>query len=406
MEFCFSEQRRDPSLAGLTPDQLVETCAPRWTSQPAAQAGKSSWKGMDSYGRSLSELQDREKKRLLEQREMEEEVRATVELALQCRSLPDQQFYLVQTGVFCLTAEGGVVPAELSIARISLRRGLQDMYHTFIEPGPIPKGYRADCYENSKATHKIPLDLNLMNGNYEEIIEEILEFLLPSDAVQSMPRLFTLPRHYRQTQLVLDWLKGRAGGELADLVTFKLASLPVLLFHLMQDSAVEVGESERSSTAGSCSAATNSSWSSAAATDGRERVPTVSLAEAQLERDLYIYVSELDCDWHRENVETMHCTSASLARWSFMLFSLACPRYRLPMLAGVHYPLDAEVEGTVYTASSTAASSSQSADSFITQATTETPAVDKEEWRRASIRLSLSMSLRSDSMDENYSFRK
>lgn len=46
----------------------------------------------------------------------------------------------------------------------------------------------------------------------------------------------------------------------------------------------------------------------------RERVPTVSLAEAQLERDLYIYVSELDCDWHRENVETMHCTSASLAR--------------------------------------------------------------------------------------------
>ena len=76
------------------------------------------------------------------------------------------------------------------------------------------------------------------------------------------------------------------------------------------------------------------------------------------------------------------------------------------MLAGVHYPLDAEVEGTVYTASSTAASSSQSADSFLTQATTETPAVDKEEWRRASIRLSLSMSLRSDSMDENYSFRK
>ena len=46
----------------------------------------------------------------------------------------------------------------------------------------------------------------------------------------------------------------------------------------------------------------------------RERVPTVSLAEAQLERDLYIYVSELECDWHRENVETMHCTSASLAR--------------------------------------------------------------------------------------------
>ena len=107
-----------------------------------------------------------------------------------------------------------------------------------------------------------------MNGDYEEIIEDILEFLLPSNAVQSMPRLFTLPRHYKQNQLVLDWLKGRAGGELADLVTFKLASLPVLLFHLMQDSAVEVEDSDRSSAVGSCSAATTSSWSSAAATDG------------------------------------------------------------------------------------------------------------------------------------------
>ena len=73
----------------------------------------------------------------------------------------------VQTGVFCLTAEGGVVPAELSIARISLRRGLQDMYHTFIEPGPIPKGYRADCYENSKATHKIPLVTQMQTGRFQ-----------------------------------------------------------------------------------------------------------------------------------------------------------------------------------------------------------------------------------------------
>ena len=51
--------------------------------------------------------------------------------------------------------------------------------HVFIEPGPVPKGYRADCTENSNATHKIPLDLAMFNANYQEIVEDVLEFLLP-----------------------------------------------------------------------------------------------------------------------------------------------------------------------------------------------------------------------------------
>ena len=55
------------------------------------------------------------------------------------------------SNVFCLTAEGGVVPAELSLARMSLRKGVEEVYHVFIEPGTLPKGYRTDCTENSKA---------------------------------------------------------------------------------------------------------------------------------------------------------------------------------------------------------------------------------------------------------------
>ena len=68
----------------------------------------------------------------------------------------------MHTNVFCLTAEGGVVPAELSLARMSLRKGVEEVYHVLLEPGIL--GYRAEYTENSKATHKIPLDLVLFNG--------------------------------------------------------------------------------------------------------------------------------------------------------------------------------------------------------------------------------------------------
>ena len=63
----------------------------------------------------------------------------------------DEHFYIVHTNDFCLTAKGGVVPAELSLARMFLRKVVEDTYHVFIEPGTLPKGYRADCSENSKS---------------------------------------------------------------------------------------------------------------------------------------------------------------------------------------------------------------------------------------------------------------
>ena len=37
MKFCFSQQKNDSSLSGLSIDQLVARCSPRWESLPASQ---------------------------------------------------------------------------------------------------------------------------------------------------------------------------------------------------------------------------------------------------------------------------------------------------------------------------------------------------------------------------------
>ena len=100
-----------------------------------------------------------------------------------------------------------------------------------LEPGTL--GYRAEYTENSKATHKIPLDL--FNGNYQQIMEEMLEFLRALPDCREFPPLYCLPKYKSQNLLVMAWLLSRVQEDLAVEIRFKVYSLPVLLYELARD---------------------------------------------------------------------------------------------------------------------------------------------------------------------------
>ena len=116
----------------------------------------------------------------MEQENMKTDIKSKLDRPLMNHrvEVEDVCFQLLHTSVFCLTAEIGLVPAELNLARMSLRKGAEKVFQMFIEPGTLHKGYRTDCTENSKATHKIPLDFALFNDNYQQLVEDVLEFLL------------------------------------------------------------------------------------------------------------------------------------------------------------------------------------------------------------------------------------
>ena len=86
-------------------------------------------------------------------------------------SLETKMFYLLTTSVFCVTAEKQIVPAELSLARFSLKAGVVGTYQVLVEPGTVPRGYLADCVANSLATHHIPVDHPGLCGDYNQILE-------------------------------------------------------------------------------------------------------------------------------------------------------------------------------------------------------------------------------------------
>jgi len=337
-QFCRQKQRDNPSWSTLSPPELVDQCSPLWTGLSVEERSRYTKKcreeavgfrgsglvrgGYDSYGRPLDQLASRARQQEIELENMKTDIKVRVDKALMMGQLEADSFYLIHTNVFCLTAENGVVPAELSLVRMSLKKGVEEVYQVFIEPGTLPKGYRADCMENSNATHKIPLDLHLFNGNYLKIVEDILEFLLSQPGCQELPPLYCLPKYNKQNKLVLSWLLDKVPEDLAEEVKFKLYSLPVLLY--------EVAREENKSTDSSSSVSSHSSYYDT-------RVPTISLAEAQLDRDVYIYTPGLSCAWH-EDVETSHCTTATLNRWSYMMFSLSCPLYGIELLPGRHKP--------------------------------------------------------------------
>jgi len=264
--------------------------------------------GFDSYGRPLEMLLSREAQEQAETLIMQEEIKGWVEDGARNGKLSHFHFYIIQANVFCLTDEGGVVPAEISLARVSLSSGVEEVYHELIHPGPLPLGYRADCIYNASKTHKIPLDMAGANQDYSSILAGITSFIGRTPSGQ-VPPVYILPKFRFQTQRVVNWLKEKA-NRVSDTLS-NLFSLPCLLFHMAR-----VGKE----------------------IPGCVYVPTEHLAEVQLDRDVFLYTVGMACAWHQEQDETVHCSAALVRRWAFIFCHICCPRHELELLPGRHRP--------------------------------------------------------------------
>ncbi|KAK2710943.1 hypothetical protein QYM36_012194 [Artemia franciscana] len=56
-----------------------------------------------------------------------------------------------------LTEEKEYLPCEVAIAKFSLKKGVEKVYHCLIKPGQIPVGYAFAAKEHSEKTHEIPV---------------------------------------------------------------------------------------------------------------------------------------------------------------------------------------------------------------------------------------------------------
>ena len=104
-----------------------------------------------------------------------------------------------------------------------------------------------------------------------------MEFLLPLPDSGELPPLYCLPKLKMQNKMMLFWLLDRLQEDLAVEVKFKMYSLRVLLYELARE--------EKKFT--------NASLSLSSLYFCDTRVPTISIAEVQLDRDMFIYTPVL-----------------------------------------------------------------------------------------------------------------
>jgi len=134
--------------------------------------------GYDSLGNPLADIKRRDQERAREVRDKVDSVATMVENGSLAGTLETTTFNIIESNVFVKIEEDKVyVPAEISIAKFSLREGVVEVYQAFPRAGAIPLGYKRECLESSNHGHKIPLedmavmDADVSNNNNNKTVE-------------------------------------------------------------------------------------------------------------------------------------------------------------------------------------------------------------------------------------------
>lgn len=137
-------------------------------------------------------------------------------------------------------------PAELAIAKFSLKRGIIDEFHILINPGELPIGSAFEAKDFSMRYHRLPLPPKckpepkcktekfyepVMEKDYEIVLEKMMMFLAP---MEKLPIFFTEGnvRHdamrWRKTRKILEKIilqSGKAEDLMDDIKVYPMDEL-------------------------------------------------------------------------------------------------------------------------------------------------------------------------------------
>jgi protein maelstrom len=169
---------------------------------------------LDSAGELISERRDyfleNEERRRRKNEEMKREI--TID-----KNIPLYKFYFLDIQGFCELKElkrDRWLPCEIAIAEFSLIHGIHTTFHQFVDPGPIPMGYRYEAQSQSERTHMVPVEgFELATKNYRQLLTDLKSFTNQSVAGASpvCPLIFAKKDNVERVEYLLNWLTIKAG---------------------------------------------------------------------------------------------------------------------------------------------------------------------------------------------------
>ncbi|XP_020384233.2 protein maelstrom homolog isoform X1 [Rhincodon typus] len=200
------------------------------------------------------------------------------------------------------------LPCEMACVKYSLKNGIINEFHCFIDPGVIPCGFRYHCQVSSDATHKIPLsNFELASSSYSEIFQRFCAFLRPVRSNGFPPVYCKLAECFR-VNWCLNWLARKAGR-----------GTPVNVFELEEliEKLYEHKLKEK---------------------------PSKASVERMLDVMIWDYATNTRCKWHDEH-DIVYCALATTKKYAYCISDSLASIYKFEVTSA-HIPKKELTYGT------------------------------------------------------------
>lgn len=240
------------------------------------------------------------------------------EMVPDTEELDDVVFYFISTEHFYSTGTR-MYPAEIALAKFSLRKGIIDDMYVRINPGKLPLGAAADAQEKSDKFHKYPLP-PFTEGEQDplNILGAIVDFLHP---MEKLPTFFADGNtrddktKLENTCKIVDQILRDAGEDDA---AKSLCIYPIdELFFALNKKAI-------------------ANMNRLYGTD-KDLFPSISYAAEMYDIDEHRHVAE-KCKFHAD-LDCPHCCLSKVRRMCFTFSKWCSDKERYPMIEGKHFPV-------------------------------------------------------------------
>ncbi|GJQ82854.1 mael [Trypoxylus dichotomus] len=276
--------------------------------QELAKQNKENQQKQTSIGESIDFVLQEEKEKKDRELAVKQEIDNIIRKGVNTNTIADQYFYLMHINEFCYWEKGNTYyPAEIALGKFNLRNGIiiEDVYHTFVHPGPLPLGYSAIARIKAEETHQIQHMGN--EDNTEEVMLKILDKLTETSDSDTLPAIYVSEKDILMVENVLTHLCNKHGHP----YVFTLYSLQYLFFSLRNNISP-------------C---------------GMKVWPTISVSKLQLEKDVYDFCSGISCAYHENSEIPIYCSRSQIIRWAYIICDNCIGDLGLPVIKGQHVPM-------------------------------------------------------------------
>ncbi|XP_058453203.1 protein maelstrom homolog [Malaya genurostris] len=263
-----------------------------------------------SQGIAFSQVETAAQARRKQEIETQKTIVDIIQTAVNDNSLEQLEIFLISCNYFCVTTSNDYVPAELALIKYSLGKGIMDKMNILINPQELPLGMAHDAELHTNETHQLPLPPNAIGEiDYEKVLKNIFKFTAGSSTKRHLPLLFTYNKDQVMVKNILLGFLDATGIENLEPRVYPLVDL---FFYLKQ----------------------------ATETYGLDicTFPSVHMAKALLEKDVYAYTLGIGCEVHEGLGNTVQCALSRCIRWAYTISDSCCLDLGIEMEGGKHLP--------------------------------------------------------------------